>query len=45
VPFGVAAQTLASLSATDVAQARIRAARFSEPSQSLDLADFEVRVF
>lgn len=45
VPFGLAAQTLASLNAADVAQARIRAARFTEPSQSLDLSDFEVRIF
>jgi cyclophilin family peptidyl-prolyl cis-trans isomerase len=45
VPFGVAAQTLTSLSATDVARARIRAARFSEPSQSLELGDFKVRIF
>jgi cyclophilin family peptidyl-prolyl cis-trans isomerase len=43
-PFGLAAQSIGSLSATAGATP-IRAARLTEPSQSIASTDFEVRVF
>jgi hypothetical protein len=42
--FGLAAQTLNSLSATNNGTP-IRAAQLTEPTQSLDFTDFEVRIF
>ena len=45
-PMGLAAQTIGSLSfvRADTA-APVRAARLTEPSQTLDVVDFEARVF
>jgi peptidyl-prolyl cis-trans isomerase A (cyclophilin A) len=45
VPFGVAAQTLASLNAVDSAGAPVRAARLTEAGQSSERGDFKVRIF
>ena len=42
-PFGLAAQSIQVLSAT--AGSAIRSSRLDDPSQSLDLTDFKVRVF
>jgi peptidyl-prolyl cis-trans isomerase A (cyclophilin A) len=42
-PFGLAAQSIQVLSAT--AGSAIRSSRLEDPSQSLDLTDFKVRVF
>ena len=44
--FGIAAQTIGSVSGTreDTGESR-RAVRLTEPSDSIDLGDFEVRVF
>jgi peptidyl-prolyl cis-trans isomerase A (cyclophilin A) len=45
-PFGVAAQTIQSLSATaGVGGTPIKASKLSDPSQSIDQTDFKVRVF
>ena len=43
--FGVAADTVASLAGVTTDGAPIRGARLDQPSQSVDLTDFEVRVF
>jgi cyclophilin family peptidyl-prolyl cis-trans isomerase len=45
VPFGVAAQTLASLNAVDAAGVPVRGARLAEPGQSSERGDFKVRIF
>ena len=45
VPFGLAAETTASVTAADAAGARIRYARLDEPADSRESADFKVRVF
>lgn len=45
VPFGLAAQTIAAVTAADAAGARIRYARLDEPADSRESADFKVRVF
>jgi hypothetical protein len=45
-PFGLAADTIASVSGTrDDTGEPARAARLTEPADSIDLGDFEVRVF
>ena len=45
VPFGLAAETIASVAAADAAGARIRYARLDDPADSRESADFKVRVF
>ena len=45
IPFGLAAQTIQSLSAIGANNTPVREARMTEPTDSLDLGDFEVRVF
>lgn len=45
VPFGLAAGSIASVTAADAAGARIRHARLDEPGESQASADFKVRVF
>lgn len=45
VPFGLAADTIAAVTATDAAGARLRYARLTEPADSKESADFKVRVF
>jgi cyclophilin family peptidyl-prolyl cis-trans isomerase len=45
VPFGLAGDTILSVTATDAAGARIRFARLTEAGDSRESADFKVRVF
>jgi hypothetical protein len=45
VPFGIAAETIASVSAADAAGARLRYARLDDAADSKESADFNVRVF
>ena len=45
VPFGLAGDTIASVTATDAAGARLLHSRLDEPADSRESADFKVRVF